>query len=72
VFKNYYARQAAATLLKFAKMTSDKQVAAALVQKAADMKDRVEGLSLPLTDAIANHQTPTQNDGPHTKNDDPR
>jgi hypothetical protein len=53
MFKNYFARQAAAVLLKFAKTTSDPHVAAALVDKAADMKDRVEKQPPPLTDVIA-------------------
>jgi hypothetical protein len=70
VFKNHFARQAAAVLLKFAKATSDPHVAAALVDKAAHLKDRVEELP-PPTDAIANHQL-TRNDAPHTKNDGPR
>jgi len=42
--KHHFARQAAAGLLKFAKATSDPQVAAALVEKAADLKDRLDGL----------------------------
>jgi hypothetical protein len=64
VFKNYFARQAAAVLLKFAKTTSDPRVAAALVQKAADIKDRVEEIPSPLTDVITSHQTLRQNDDP--------
>jgi hypothetical protein len=63
VFKNYFARQAAAVLLKFAKTTSDPRVAAALVKKAADIKDRVE-MPPPLTDVITSHQTLRQNDDP--------
>ena len=41
--KQYIARQIA-TLLKFAKVTTDPQVAAALVEKAADLKARVDPL----------------------------
>jgi hypothetical protein len=37
-----FAREAAATLLRFAKTTSDPNVAAALVEKAADLKDRLD------------------------------
>jgi hypothetical protein len=37
----YFARQAA-TLLKFAKSTSDPQLAAVLVEKAADLKSQEE------------------------------
>jgi hypothetical protein len=58
VLKHHFARQAAAALLKFAKATSDPQVAAALVEKAADLKDRLDGLAPPL------HETPTQNNDP--------
>jgi hypothetical protein len=69
-YRVQFARQPAAVLLKFAKATSDPHVAAALVDKAADLKDRIEELP-PPTDAIANHQL-TQNDAPHTKSDGPR
>jgi len=41
-----YAREAAATLLRFAKSTSNPNLAAALVEKAADLNERVEDLSL--------------------------
>jgi hypothetical protein len=64
VFKHHFARQAAATLLKFAKATSDPQVAAALVEKAADLKDRLDGLPPPLSDVLDSHETPTQNNDP--------
>jgi hypothetical protein len=39
--RNYFARQAQ-TLLKFAKSTSDPKLAAALVEKAADLKSRID------------------------------
>jgi hypothetical protein len=39
--KQYFVRQAA-TLLRFAKSTQDPQVAAALVEKAADFKSQVD------------------------------
>jgi hypothetical protein len=37
-----YLKRQATTLLKFAQTTSDPQVAAALVEKAADLKAQVE------------------------------
>jgi hypothetical protein len=39
--KQYFVRQAV-TLLKFAKSTQDPKMAAALVEKAADLKDLVD------------------------------
>jgi hypothetical protein len=39
VGRNYFTRQAA-TLLKFAKSTSDPKLAAALVEKASDLKSQ--------------------------------
>jgi hypothetical protein len=39
--KQYLVRQAV-TLLKFAKSTQDPKMAAALVEKAADLKDQVD------------------------------
>jgi hypothetical protein len=44
--RHYLARQAA-TLLKFAKSTKDARVAAALIDKAADLKSQVDDSSLP-------------------------
>ncbi|RXH12457.1 hypothetical protein EAS54_26270 [Bradyrhizobium guangzhouense] len=41
---NYFAREAAATLLRMAKTTKDPQVASGLIQRAADLKDRTEEL----------------------------
>jgi hypothetical protein len=38
---HYFAREAAATLLKLARATSDPKVAAGLVERAAELKDRV-------------------------------
>lgn len=43
VGRNYLTRQAA-TLLKFAKTTRDAEVAAALVEKAAELKEQLEGV----------------------------
>jgi hypothetical protein len=40
-----FAREAAATLLRFAKTTSDPKVSAALINKAADLNERAEDLS---------------------------
>jgi hypothetical protein len=39
--RDYFVRQAA-TILKFAKATSDPQLAAALIEKAADLKSQVD------------------------------
>jgi hypothetical protein len=39
--RNYFARQAA-TLLKLAKSTNDPQFAAALIEKAADLKSMID------------------------------
>ena len=41
VGRNYFKRQAA-TLLKFARSTSDPQVVAALVEKASDLRSQVD------------------------------
>jgi hypothetical protein len=46
ISRNYFTRQAT-TLLKFAQSTSDPNVAAGLVEKAADLKSRVDETSLP-------------------------
>ncbi len=45
----YFRRQAAA-LLRFAKSTSNPQLAATLIQKAADLKSQVEPISSPEAD----------------------
>jgi hypothetical protein len=58
VLKHYFGRQAVATLLKFAKTTSDPQVASALVEKAAGLKERIGELPPPFTDVIDNHEAP--------------
>jgi hypothetical protein len=39
--RQYFVRQAA-TLLKFGKITSDPKVAAGLIEKAADLKSKVD------------------------------
>ena len=44
--RNYFARQAA-TLLNFAKSTKDPAVAAALLDKAADLKSQLDESDLP-------------------------
>jgi hypothetical protein len=44
--RNYFAKQVA-ILLKFAQATTDSQVAAGLIDKAADLKDRLEKRHLP-------------------------
>jgi hypothetical protein len=44
--KQYFVRQAA-TLLKFAKLTKNPDLAAVLVEKAADLKSQVDELPAP-------------------------
>jgi hypothetical protein len=46
ISRNYFTRQAT-TLLKFAQSTSDPNVVAGLVEKAADLKSRVDETSPP-------------------------
>ena len=46
VDRQYLTRQAT-TLLKFAKSTNDPNVAAALIEKAADLKSKVDESILP-------------------------
>jgi hypothetical protein len=42
-----FVREAAAALLQFAKSTSDPKVAAALIEKAADIKERIGDMPAP-------------------------
>ena len=42
-----YVKRQATTLLKFAQTTSDPQVAAALVEKVADLKARIDQSDIP-------------------------
>ena len=52
VYNNrFHARQAALALLKMAKTTSDPQVAAGLVEAAADLKDQAGELPPPAPEA---------------------
>ena len=44
-----HARQAAAALLKMARVTSDQAVAGRLIEAAADLKDQVGELSPPVS-----------------------
>ena len=44
-----HAREAAAVLLKMAKATSDPRVAAGLIKTAAELKDQVGELPLPVS-----------------------
>ena len=46
VGRNYFTRQAT-TLLKFAQSTSDPQLAAALVEKAAELKKQIDETNPP-------------------------
>jgi hypothetical protein len=50
--RNYLARHAAA-LLKMARATSDPQVAAALIDKAADLKARIDDFHYPDVTPLA-------------------
>ncbi|MEY9182357.1 hypothetical protein [Bradyrhizobium sp. USDA 313] len=50
---NYFAREAAATLLRMAKTTKDPKLAAGLVQRAADLKDRTDGFPSVDIEAMA-------------------
>ncbi len=50
IVRGKYTREAAATLLRFAKSTSNPNVAAALVEKTADLNERVEDWSLTRED----------------------
>lgn len=45
----YYAREAAAALLKMAQMTSDPNIAAALIQIAASLKEQIGELPPSVT-----------------------
>jgi hypothetical protein len=49
--RTYFVRQAA-TLLKFAQSTSDPNVAAGLVEKAADLKSRVDETTRPADQSL--------------------
>lgn len=53
---HYHARQAAAALLKMAKATSDKEIAAKLVDVAADLKEQAGELPPPLTEKTPDGQ----------------
>jgi hypothetical protein len=55
-----FARKAAASLLKLAKVTSNPQLAAGLVEKAADLKDRMGELPLPAPEALTIHEPNAQ------------
>lgn len=46
---HYHARQAAAALLKMAKVTSDRETAARLIEMAAHLKEQVGELPPPMT-----------------------
>jgi hypothetical protein len=46
-----FARKATAALLKLAKTTSDPRLAAGLVERAADLKDRLDELPPPVPEA---------------------
>jgi len=57
-----HARQAAAALLKMAKVTSDRTVAGRLVEAAADLKDHVGELSPPVSIKPPDVQTERNSD----------
>jgi len=53
----YHARQAAAALLKMAKATSNQEVAAGLIEAAADLKEQAGELPPPLSAKTPDVQT---------------
>jgi len=53
----FHAREAAAALLKMAKSTSDPNVAAGLVEAAANLKDQAGELPPPVSTRAPNIQT---------------
>ena len=55
----YHARQAAAALLKMAKATSDQDIAARLVEAAAELKEQAGELPPPLSIKAPDVQTET-------------
>jgi len=54
---HYHTRQAAAALLKMAKVTADQEVAARLVEAAATLKEQAGELPPPLTSQAPDVQT---------------
>jgi hypothetical protein len=56
--RNYLTRQAS-MLLKFAKATTDPNIAAALVEKAADLKSQVDDSSVPDPTPLAPEVEPS-------------
>jgi hypothetical protein len=58
VSKSYLTRQAS-MLLMFAKATTDPNIAAALVEKAADLKSRVDDSSAREPTPLAPHVEPS-------------
>ena len=54
---HYHAREAAAALLKMAQATSDQDIAARLVEAAADLKDQAGELPPPITPRAPDVQT---------------
>ncbi len=53
----YHARQAAAALLKMAKATSDQEVAAGLIEAAANLKEQAGELPQPVSPKAPDVQT---------------
>ncbi|QOZ44251.1 hypothetical protein XH89_12700 [Bradyrhizobium sp. CCBAU 53340] len=60
---HYFAREAAATLLRMAKTAKDPAVASGLIQRAADLKDRTG--ELPPVDVETMDEQPSK---PLTRN----
>ena len=54
---NYFAREAAAALLRMAKSTKDPDIASGLIQRAADLKDRIEELPPVDMEAISEERS---------------
>jgi hypothetical protein len=52
VSEHQFAREAAATLLKLAKTTSDLNLALGFVERAADLKDLIGELPPPAPEAV--------------------
>jgi hypothetical protein len=54
---HYHARQAAAVLLKMARATSNQEIAARLIDAAADLKDQTGELPPPINPKAPDVQT---------------
>jgi len=66
VGRSYFTRQAT-TLLKFAKSTSNPDLAAVLIEKAADLKSQVDETMPPDPSPLAPDVEPVHQSRPHLK-----